>query len=85
MTEKDTAKQVIIKPSNANKLTRAATEKILKEGIGKISLPERRMDVIFIPNRVADASYEYTLFEERALNYILFALQDGDTPEHERW
>lgn len=68
-------KKVVLKPTA--KLTRAARTKVLKEGIGKITLPDRKMEVIFIPNRVADASYEYTLFEERTLNYILYALQDA--------
>jgi hypothetical protein len=77
MAEKNNNSEVFIKTAFSKKLTRAAKDKVLKEGIGKISLPDRRMEVIFIPNRVADASYEFTLFEERTLNYILFALQDA--------
>jgi hypothetical protein len=77
MAEKNNNSEVVIKTASSRKLTRAAKDKVLKEGIGKISLPNRRMEVIFIPNRVADASYEFTLFEERTLNYILFSLQDA--------
>ncbi len=74
MAQDKNKKTVAIK-SSSKKLTHAARQKILKEGKGKINIPGREMEVIFIPNRVAEASYEYTLFEERTLNHILYALQ----------
>ena len=59
------------------KLSAAARNKALKEGVGKVTLQNRKMDVIFISNRVTNAAYNYTLFEEKILNYLLFGLQQA--------
>ena len=44
---------------------------LIKPGILKLYKPE----IMFIPNRITDARYDYTLIEEKIFNSVLFALQ----------
>lgn len=41
-----------------------------------LMLPELK-DVIVVPNRVVESHYDYTLFQERILNNVLFYLQEA--------
>jgi hypothetical protein len=42
----------------------------------EVVLPARP-EIIFIPNRVTNAKYNYTLIQEKIFNYILFHLQEA--------
>lgn len=42
----------------------------------EILLPAKS-DMVFIPNRITNARYSYTLLQEKIFNYVLFNLQDA--------
>jgi hypothetical protein len=42
----------------------------------EVSLPANP-DIVFIPNRVTNAKYNYTLIQEKIFNYVLFNLQEA--------
>ena len=41
----------------------------------KLAIDAVKQDVVFIPNRITNARYDYGLHQERILNYILYTLQ----------
>lgn len=48
---------------------------VTKKRKKEISLPVRR-DYILQPNRITDATYEYSLYQEKLLNAVIFNLQE---------
>lgn len=42
----------------------------------EVRLPAKS-DMVFIPNRITNAKYNYTLIQEKIFNYVLFSLQDA--------
>lgn len=42
----------------------------------EVKLPSKS-DMVFIPNRITNAKYSYTLLQEKILNYVLFNLQEA--------
>lgn len=42
----------------------------------EVKLPAKT-DMVFIPNRITNAKYNYTLIQEKIFNYVLFSLQDA--------
>ncbi|MEI6949884.1 replication initiation protein [Paraflavisolibacter sp. H34] len=42
----------------------------------EVVLPELR-EIVFIPNRVTNAQYDYTLIQEKIFNYVMYYLQEA--------
>ena len=54
-----------------------ATKKVQTKKTGEeVSLPQQQ-DIVFVANRVIEASYNYSLIQEKIFNFLLFELQQA--------